>query len=217
MSLSLQFAKNLQYLIYHVNLGSFFMRYGYARVSTELQSLDLQIAALEKVGVDSVFSDTCSGAKLSRPAFDRLMSIVKPGDFIVIYKLDRLSRTGLIQTLELLESLAQQEIFVESISENVSSNNKTPMGKAFLSLLAVFAQLERDLLNERRADGIEQAKIQGKYKGRMRRINLELFVEMNKMINDGKSVSIVCEMFNVSRTAYYKARYFFRDYLEWTE
>lgn len=187
------------------------MRYGYARISSESQNLDLQIDALKKADCDKIFTETYKGNTNLRPTLDKLLKLVKPGDYIVVYKLDRFSRSGLIKTLELIDFLASECVYIQSISEGINTGNTSPMGKAFLGLLAVFAELERSIIKERVAAGIEQARNQGKYKGRSRKLTLERYNEMVKRIKEGKTVIEVCELFGVTRSAYYQARSFFRD------
>lgn len=185
------------------------MRYGYARISSSSQNLDLQIEALKKADCDEIFTEVFTGSLDSRPEFDRLLTLVKPGDYIVVYKLDRFSRTGLIKTLELIDALASDCVYIQSITEGINTGNTSPMGKAFLALLAVFAELERSISKERVLAGIEEAKKQGKYRGRVRKVTLERYNEMVKRIKEGKTVIEVCELFGVTRSAYYQARSFF--------
>jgi DNA invertase Pin-like site-specific DNA recombinase len=100
------------------------MKIGYARVSTFEQSLDMQLDALEKEGCRQVFTDKVSGIKSSKPAFVRLMQYARPGDTIVVWKLDRLGRNT-VKLIELMEELSKRKINLKSLSEQVDTTTAT--------------------------------------------------------------------------------------------
>lgn len=193
------------------------VKWGYARISSDSQNLNLQIEALSQANVEYIFKDVYTGVSLNRPGWNQLLNNVGKGDTIVVYKLDRLSRKGLLETLALIQDLSVKDIYVQSITEGIDTSNHNPMSKAFLGLLAVFAELERSIIKERVAAGIAQAKKQGKYTGRKRFLTKSLYLVMQNEILNSKSVKDVCKNFGVSRTAYYDAKKLFGRYGEMSE
>lgn len=122
------------------------LRIGYARVSTQDQSVDMQVAAMERYGVKPacIFTDTLSGAHAQRPGFiEAIRAAQQPGSEFVVWKLDRLGRTvtGVIDTMQLLDS---RGVRVYSLTERLDLG--TPFGKAMVGFLAVFSELERNLI-----------------------------------------------------------------------
>lgn len=131
--------------------------FGYARVSTDDQDLALQLAALARHGVPEnyIFSEHASGKTMQRAALKRVVKVMRPGDTLVVWKLDRLGRT-LTGVLEMIEALAKDGIDLISVTE--SFNTQTPMGKAFLQIALVFAELERNMISERTKAGMAARK-----------------------------------------------------------
>lgn len=139
---------------------------GYARVSTADQNPDMQVAALLAYGVpkELIFVDRASGSSLDRPEFINALRYAQlPGTEFVVWKLDRLGRTleGIIEVLSLLERRGVQFF---SLTERVDMT--TPMGKAMLQMMAVVAELERNLIVERTKAGIARARERGERGGR---------------------------------------------------
>ncbi|WP_103108745.1 recombinase family protein [Brevibacillus reuszeri] len=139
------------------------MKLGYARVSTQDQSLDLQIDALTGAGCDEIYREKVSGMKDDRPELDRLLSYARQGDTLVIYKLDRLGRSTK-RLLELAEELEQRGIELVSIRDQIDTS--TAVGKAMFRMLMVLAEMERDIIVERTRAGLEAARARGKVGGR---------------------------------------------------
>lgn len=142
------------------------LRIGYARVSTNDQSVDMQVAAMERYGVerDCIFTDMLSGAHTQRPGFiEALRAAQQPGSEFVVWKLDRLGRTvvGVIEAMQLLDS---RGVRVYSLTERIDLG--TPFGKAMIGILAVIAELERNLIRERTMAGLKRAKERGGNHGR---------------------------------------------------
>lgn len=139
------------------------MKIGYARVSTKDQVLDLQIDALEKDGCELIFKETASGAKTDRPELQKLLTHLRKGDIVVVYKLDRLGRS-LKHLLDVVAELNQKEVGIRSINDAIDTT--TPQGRLFFNISASFAEFERDLIRERTKSGLEAARARGRKGGR---------------------------------------------------
>lgn len=187
------------------------MIYGYARVSTKNQNLQLQLDSLEKYGCDKIYSDKVSGdyrKKPSREQLDKLLSEIKTGDTLVVWKLDRLSRT-LIQIVTILEHFLKNDINFVSISDNFDTT--TSVGKALLYISAIFAQLEVDLIKERTIAGLEFARSQGRIGGR-RGISKVTQSTMYQMYYSGNyTISEICNECQISSTTLYKYLHMYKE------
>lgn len=137
--------------------------FGYARVSTDDQDLTLQIAALKKHGVDAMFSEHASGKTVQRKELKRVLRLLRRGDTLVVWKLDRLGR-DLKGVLEVIEDLNKDGIELVSLTEMFDT--KSPMGKAFLQISLVFAELERNMISERTKVGMAAKRAAGQRYGR---------------------------------------------------
>ena len=131
---------------------------GYARVSTQDQSLDLQIDELKKVGCEKIFSEKMSGAKSDRPQLEACLDFLRAGDVLVVYKLDRLGRTTK-QLINLVEELKEKGIHFQAITNGIDTS--TPQGKFFFTVMAGFAEMERELIRERTNAGLQAARARG--------------------------------------------------------
>lgn len=136
--------------------------FGYARVSTPDQNLDMQIQALEQAGCQKIFSEKRS-ANAKRIEFEKMMRHLRAGDTVVIWKLDRLARS-VNDLLKWNEKFEKWGVHLRVLNPPV--NTQDAMGKAFFTLTAVFAQLERDLIAERTKAGMAAAKANGRSFGR---------------------------------------------------
>jgi len=139
------------------------MKFGYARVSTTEQSLDLQIEALNSYGVDEIFTEKISGTITNRPELQKLRNKLRKGDTLVIYSLDRLGRT-VNQLVNLAEEFDKEGINFVSLKENLDTH--TASGKFSFHMFCAIAQMERDIISERTKAGLKAAKKRGKFGGR---------------------------------------------------
>lgn len=139
------------------------MKIGYARVSTEDQNLTLQTDALIQDGCKEIFEEKISGAKKERPELDRLLSYVREGDIIVVWKLDRLGRS-LKHLVELVESLLKKGVGLKSLNDPVDTS--TSQGRFVFNLFAALAEFERDVIRERTMAGLKAARARGRVGGR---------------------------------------------------
>jgi len=138
---------------------------GYARTSREDQNLDLQLDALRAAGIkdDFIFQEKISSLAKKRPQYDLTLKRCRDGDCLVVWKLDRLGRSasGLIKTVN---DLKDRGVHFKSLTQPFDTT--TPMGTMIFGLMAILAQLERDLTAERTAEGIKAAKKRGTYRTR---------------------------------------------------
>ncbi|WP_419879191.1 recombinase family protein [Brevibacillus centrosporus] len=139
------------------------MIFGYARVSTEEQNLDMQIDVLNKYGVERIFQEKMTGTKKDRPQLDELLKLLRKGDKVVVYKLDRISRSTK-HLIELSEQFNEMAVDFVSISDSIDTS--TAMGKFFFRTMASIAELERDIISERTKSGLQAARARGKKGGR---------------------------------------------------
>jgi DNA invertase Pin-like site-specific DNA recombinase len=158
------------------------MLIGYARVSTEDQTLDLQIDALKNAGCSKIFSDKASGVNKDKFGLNNAISHLRPSDTFVIWKLDRLGR-NLKGLIELVERLNADGIQFRSITEGIDTT--TPTGRFFFHIMASLAQMERELLIERTKAGLEAAKKRGRIGGRKRLMTSSKIEAAKKLLAEG--------------------------------
>jgi DNA invertase Pin-like site-specific DNA recombinase len=139
------------------------MIFGYARVSRDDQNIEMQIDALKKANANMIFTDVGSGAVFNRPELKKLMEVLKPGDTVVIWKFDRLSRSikDLILYLDLIQKHGAKWV---SLSEGLDSSKA--MDKMMISFVGILAENERDNIIQRTICGLNNAKRKGVILGR---------------------------------------------------
>jgi DNA invertase Pin-like site-specific DNA recombinase len=136
---------------------------GYARVSTQDQNLQLQIDQLEKYGCERIFQEKITTRKKERPQLEEMLKILRKGDKVVVYKLDRISRSTK-HLIELSEHFENEGVQFVSIQDNIDTT--TPMGRFFFRVMASISELERDIISERTRSGLESARKRGRNGGR---------------------------------------------------
>lgn len=176
-------------------------KFGYARVSTDDQSLNMQIDALEKYGVDQIFLEKESGKKKSRPQLEEMMKQLRPGDSVVIYKLDRIGRNRK-HLFELVDYFKENGINFISIQDKIDTSNA--IGNMFFGILAVLAQFEADLISERTIDGLKAARARGRKGGRPKKTSKD--IELALKMYDSKEFSIaqITDATGVAKTTLYR-------------
>lgn len=183
------------------------MLIGYARVSTQEQTLHLQTDALVKAGCDPahIYTDTMSGAKAERPGLREAISHLRAGDTLVVWKLDRLGRT-LKQLIELVNDLNAKGIGFKSLTESIDTT--TSGGKMIFHVFGALAEFERDVIRERTRAGLQAARARGKKGGRPK-TNPNKIAAAVKLYNDkdrDKAMPIdkICETVGISKRTLYR-------------
>jgi len=146
------------------------MNIGYARVSTRDQNLALQLDALTKAGCELIYQEKVSGARASRPELDQLLSRLRSGDTVYIYKLDRLGRS-LKHLLHVVGDLQQRGVGLVSLTDAI--NTTSAQGRLVFNLFASLAEFERELIRERTHAGLAAARARGRLGGRRRGLSEE--------------------------------------------
>lgn len=174
---------------------------GYARVSTKDQNLNMQIDALKKAGCERIYQEKVTGTKDDRTELNKALEAIREGDKFVVYKLDRLARSTL-KLLKVAQELESKKIELVSIQDNIDTS--TPMGKAMFRMLAVLAELERDMIAERTRSGLEAARARGRNGGRPRKNNKKV-EQAIKMYNTKQfSLKEIREATGVSSSTLYR-------------
>lgn len=138
---------------------------GYVRVSTEEQNEGRQLEALNKIGVDEIFTEKVSGKSADRAELKKMLAFVRRGDAVIVESISRIARN----TKDLLDIVATlQKKGVDFVSMKESIDTTTPQGQFMLTVFGAMAQLEREQILQRQREGIAIAKAEGKYKGRQR-------------------------------------------------
>jgi DNA invertase Pin-like site-specific DNA recombinase len=178
------------------------MLIGYARVSTLDQNLNLQLDALTTAGCEQIFTDKMSGAN-ARPGLDEALAFLRPGDVLVVWKLDRLGRRT-VQLLQLIEALKARGIGFKSLSNAIDTT--TPEGMFIYRISSSFAELERDLARERTMAGLQAARARGRKGGRRRKLTEDQAKLAAKMLDDPTNkVKDIMAAFKVPRSTLYRA------------
>ena len=174
---------------------------GYARVSTSGQSLDIQIEQLKAEGADFIFEETASGAQRDRPELEAMMQRVFEGDTVVVTRLDRIARST-VHLLQIVENLKSKGVGFKVLN-NKNLDTASPEGKLMLSMLGSFAEFERELLLERQREGIQRAKKEGKYRGRVptARNKKDQVLELARQ---GKTKASIAKELGVSERSVYR-------------
>jgi DNA invertase Pin-like site-specific DNA recombinase len=159
------------------------MLIGYARVSTNEQDTATQVAALKSAGCERIFREKASGGRWDRPELHRLLDQLRKGDVLVVWKLDRLSRS-LRDVLTIMEQIANAKAGFRSLSEAIDTTS--PAGRMMMQMLGAFAEFERAMLRERTKAGLESARRQGRIGGRRPKLRPQQQAEIIKMVSRGK-------------------------------
>jgi DNA invertase Pin-like site-specific DNA recombinase len=178
------------------------MLIGYARVSTADQTLNLQKDALQQAGCSKIFTDTISGTKADRPGLEQALSFIRPGDTLVVWRLDRLGRS-LKHLIETITTLHDRQIGFKSITENIDTT--TSGGKLIFHIFGALAEFERDIIRERTLAGLQAARARGKRGGRPKALQTNQVAMAQALYNDTQhSIAEICQMLKISKTTLYR-------------
>lgn len=179
---------------------------GYCRVSNHDQQPQLQYDALVKAGVPKklIFSDKVSGAKAARPGLDACLAELKPGDVLVMWRLDRLGRS-LRHLLNLIDNLKQREVGFKSLQDGFIDTTSAN-GELVLHIFMALTQFERRLIQERTRAGLEAARARGRKGGRKPIAADAPRIQTAKMMHADKTMSIadICTTLRISRATFYR-------------
>ena len=179
------------------------MKIGYARVSTEAQSLDIQLQALRKDGCEKLLQEKVSGAVRARPQLQRLLDQLREGDTVVVCKLDRLARSTR-DLLAIAEAIKQTGAGLRSLGEPWADTT-SPAGTMVLTVFAGIGEFERALIVERTSTGRQAAKKRGVRFGRPSKLSAEKAALAARLIAEGRSAKEVADTFGVNRSTIYRA------------
>ena len=179
------------------------MLIGYGRVSKEDQNLDAQKDELKAAGCGKIYTDKISGAVDDRTGLDDLLSFARPGDVLVVCRLDRLGRT-LKKLILLVEELSVKGIGFKSLRESIDTT--TPGGRLVFHVFGALAEFERALISDRTKAGLVAAKARGRCGGRPRLMDENKILQAKTLINEKKfSVPEICRSLGVSRGTFYRS------------
>jgi DNA invertase Pin-like site-specific DNA recombinase len=180
------------------------MLIGYARVSTQDQTLDLQTDALKRAGCEKMFTDTTSGSKSERPGLQDAMNHLRTGDTLVVWRLDRLGRT-LKHLIALITDLSEKGIGFKSLQENIDTT--TPGGTLIFHIFGALAEFEREIIKERTNAGLQAARARGRFGGRptIQSLDPKKLALARELYTDRKKpVQEICTMLHIGRSTLYR-------------
>lgn len=178
------------------------MKIGYARVSTEEQNLNLQLDALRDFKCDQIFSDKLSGGDDERPGLKECLGCLKPGDSLVVWKLDRLSRS-LPHLVSIIEDLRKKGIQFVSLTEAMDTTTAT--GRLIFHVFAALAEFVRATTKERVMAGLAAARARGRVGGRPKALKgktLEMVLNLSK--DPANKPEDICKMAKISIATFYR-------------
>jgi DNA invertase Pin-like site-specific DNA recombinase len=177
------------------------MLIGYARVSTQDQSLELQRDALKQAQCNQVFEDTISGSRANRPGLTQALERLREGDTLVVWKLDRLGRS-VKQLVDLVAHLSNQGVHFKSLTDAIDTS--TPSGRFFFHVMASLAQMERELTVERTRAGLAAAKQMGRVGGRKRIMTESKIIAAKKLMASQWSHHEIAKELGISIATLYR-------------
>jgi DNA invertase Pin-like site-specific DNA recombinase len=178
------------------------MRIGYARVSTDDQTLDSQCDALERSKCQKIYEEHASGKATTRPQLEACLKSLREGDVLVVWRLDRLGRS-LADLIELTNQLQYRRIDLESLTEKLDTGS--PTGKLVFHVFAALAEFERNLIRERTLAGLKAARARGRQGGRPRKLQPKELKTIRALLKTAEvSVQEIAARFGVSRSTLYR-------------
>ena len=182
------------------------MTYGYARVSSKKQdkygnSLEMQERQLSENGAEVIYKESFTGMKRYRPELDKLMSVLKEGDTLVVTKLDRIARSAK-NGLEIIDELLARGVKINVL--NMGKFDSSPAGKLMRTIFFAFAEFERDMIVERTTEGKEIARTRDNYKEGRREVDTQDLLEWQRKVECGAATVVeACSQMGISRGTWY--------------
>ena len=177
------------------------MLIGYARVSTQEQNLDLQKDALEGAGCERIYSDQVSGSTERRQELDTALEMLREGDTLVVWRLDRLGRS-LKRLIELIGDLEERGIGFKSLQESIDTTSSS--GRLVFHVFGALAEFERNLIRERTRAGLDAARARGRKGGRPKKLDAKKQALAVKLYQEKQhSMKELCQMFGISKPTLY--------------
>ena len=178
------------------------MLVGYARVSTDDQNLDLQKDALHKANCKRIFEEKRSGGTIQREELNRALDILRPGDTLVVWRLDRLGRS-LRHLIEIINALEEKGIGFKSLTENIDTTTST--GKLIFHIFGALSEFERNLIKERTRAGLDAARSRGRKGGRPQALSSDKAKMAVSLYSEKKHpISSICKILNITKPTLYK-------------
>lgn len=178
------------------------MKIGYARISTHEQNLDLQIDALKVAGCERIYQDKLSGSITLRPELEKLREVLREGDTLIIWRLDRLGRS-LKDLIEWVAYLEEKKVTLHSLQEALDTS--TAGGKLIFHIFGALAEFERNLIRERTKAGLAAARARGRLGGRPQKLDADKKALAIKLYKEKElPVMKICEMLGISKPTLYK-------------
>ncbi len=171
------------------------MLVGYARVSTNDQETATQAPSLKAAGCERIYREKASGGRWDRPELHRLLEQLRKGDVLVVWKLDRLSRS-LRDVLTIMERLSEAGAGFRSLTEAIDTT--TPAGRMMMQMVGAFAEFEHTMLRERTKAGLESARREGRIGGRRPKLSPQQQAEIRRMVSRGdKTAADAARLFRI--------------------
>ena len=179
---------------------------GYARVSTNGQELQLQLDALQKAGCSKkkIYTDKVSGSKSARPGLDKCLQELKPGDTLIVWRIDRLGRS-VRHLIDVVEDLRQRGIGFKSVCDG-AIDTTTASGELVFHIFTALAQFERRLIQERTNAGLKAARARGRLGGRPPMSSDDPRIQTAKKLHADKGMAVadICKTLQISRPTLYR-------------
>ena len=174
------------------------MNLGYARVSTDDQATAAQLDALSAAGCQRMFEERASGGRWDRPELHRMLDQLRDGDVVIVWNLDRLSRS-LKDLLTIMEKIDAAGAGFRSLTEAIDTT--TPAGRMMMQMVGVFAEFEREMIRERTRAGLERARKKGRQPGRKPKLSDDQRQEIRDLVLSGKRTEAeAARLFKVHRS-----------------
>ncbi|MFN7095373.1 MAG: recombinase family protein [Burkholderiales bacterium] len=177
------------------------MKFGYARISTLEQNLNLQTDALTVAGCEEIITDEVSGSSVERPGLNKLLEKLRNGDELIVWRLDRLGRT-IRHLIELINNFNSRGIIFRSLTENIETS--TNNGRLIFNIFASLAEFERNLIRERTMAGLNAARARGKKGGRKPKETSKIEAAIQLYNKRELTVEQICKAIGLSRGTLYK-------------